>query len=82
MIRTILESTDHVEKVAKTFCASKRLRHTLKMRFAEKVHIFLPSWLYVFGQCDLISGLTEMLRTILELADHPFERSVAIDDPK
>ena len=82
MIRTILESTDHAEKVAKTFGASKWLRHTLKMRFAEKVHIFLPSWLYVFGQCDLISGLTEMLRTILELSDHPFKRSVAIDVPR
>ena len=40
MIRTILESTDHAEKVAKTFGASKWLSHTLKMRFAEKVLFF------------------------------------------
>ena len=69
MIRTILESADHVEIVAKAIGPSKWLWHTLKMRFAEKVHIFLPSYLYVFSQCDLISGLIEMLRTILELAD-------------
>ena len=40
---------------------------------------FLPSWLYVFGQCDLISGLLDMLLTSLELADHPIKRSVVID---
>ena len=40
MIRTILESTDHAEKVAKTFGAIKWLSHTLKMRFAEKVLFF------------------------------------------
>ena len=40
MIRTILESTDRAEKVAKTFGASKWLSHTLKMRFAEKVPFF------------------------------------------
>ena len=40
MIRTILESADHVEKVAKTIGPPKGLHHTLKMRFAEKVHIF------------------------------------------
>ena len=45
MIRTILESADHVEKVAKIIGPPKGLHHTLKMRFAEKVHIFLPSWL-------------------------------------
>ena len=61
MIRTILESADHAEKVAKTIVPSKWLRHTLKIRFAEKIHIFLPSYLYVFSQCDLISGLIEML---------------------
>ena len=70
MIRTILESADHAEKVAKTFGASKWLCHTLKMRFAEKVQIFLPSWLYVFSHCNLISRLTKMIRTILESADH------------
>ena len=70
MIRTILESRDHAEEVAKTFGASKWLHHTLKMRFAEKVHIFLPSWLYVFSHCNLISRLTKMIRTILESADH------------
>ena len=40
MIRTILESADHAEKVSKTFGASKWLCHTLKMRFAEKVQFF------------------------------------------
>ena len=40
MIRTILESADHAEKVAKTFGASKWLRHTLKMRYAKKVIFF------------------------------------------
>ena len=70
MIRTILESTDHAEKVAKIFGASKWLSHTLKMRFAEKVHFFRTAWLYVFGRCDLISRPTEMLHTILELGDY------------
>ena len=42
MIRTILESADHVEKVAKTIGPPKGLHHTLKMRFAEKVHFFRP----------------------------------------
>ena len=70
MIRTILESTDHAEKVAKTFGASKWLSHTLKMRFAEKVLFFQTPWLNVFGRCDLISRPTEMLHTILELGDY------------
>ena len=82
MIRTILESEDHAEKVAKTFGASKWLCHTLKMRFAEKVQIFLPSWLYVFSHCNLISSLTKMIRTILESADYPIKISVAIDVPR
>ena len=54
MIRTILESADHAERVAKTIVPSKWLRHTLKIRFAEKIHIFLPSYPYNFSQCDLI----------------------------
>ena len=70
MIRTILESADHVEKAAKTIGPPKGLHHTLKMRFAEKVHIFLPSWLFVFSHCFHISRLTKMIRTILESADH------------
>ena len=79
MIRTILESTDHAEKVAKTFGASKWLSHTLKMRFAEKVLFFRTPWLKVFGRCDLISRLSDMLRTILRSADYLIQRSVAID---
>ena len=82
MIRTILESADHVEKVAKAIGPSKWLLHTLKMRFAEKVHIFLPSWLYVFSHCNLISRHTIMNRTILELADYPIKISVVIDAPR
>ena len=82
MIRTILESTDHAEKAAKTFGASKQLSHTLKMRFAKKVHFFRPPLLYVFGCCDLINSLTEMLHTILELADYPIYRSVVFDVPR
>ena len=70
MISTIMESTNHAEKVAKIFGASKWLSHTLKMRFAEKVHFFSTPWLYVFGCCDLISRPTEMLHTILELGDY------------
>ena len=82
MIRTILESADHVEKVAKTIGPPKGLHHTLKMRFAKKVQFFLPSWLYVFSHCNFISGLKKMLRTILELADYPIKISVVIDAPR
>ena len=70
MIRTILESTDHAEEVAKTFGASKRLCHTLKMQYADRKNaLFLPSCLCVFGQCDLIRGLTEILRTMRSMSD-------------
>ena len=82
MIRTILESADHVEKVAKVIGPPKGLHHTLKMRFAEKVHIFLPSYLYVFSHCNLISRHTIMIRTILELADYSIKISVAMDVPR
>ena len=54
----------------------------LKNAVSRKIAFFQPPWLYVFGHCDLACCPTEMLRTILELADHPFKRSVAIDDPK
>ena len=37
MLRTILESADYTEKEAKIVSAPWRFRHTLKMRFAEKV---------------------------------------------
>ena len=59
MIRTILESTDHAEKVAKIFGASKWLSHTLKMRFAVKVpfHFFQTPWLNVFGRCASVIDL-------------------------
>ena len=53
MIRTILESADHAEKVSKTFGASKWLRHTLKMRFAEKVQFF-----YLLGFLFLVIVFT------------------------
>ena len=56
--------------------------HTLKMRFAEKVQIFLPSWLYVFSHCNLISRLTKMIRTILESADHVEKVAKAIGPSK
>ena len=36
MIRTLLESSDHAEKVAKTIGAPRWLCHTLKMRYAGK----------------------------------------------
>ena len=52
-------------------CTPRRLRH-------KKVHSYALGF-YVFGHFDLISGLTEMLRTILELADYFLRRSVAID---
>ena len=78
MIRTILESSDHAEKVAKRLGAPRRLRHAKKMRYAKKI-ILLPFLFYVFGHCDLNNGLTEMLRTILELTDYPFKTSAAID---
>ena len=50
-----------------------------KNAIRRKKLILLPSLFYVFGHCDLNSGLTEMLRTILELADYPIKISVAID---
>ena len=60
-----MELAVHAEKVAKTFGASKRLCHTLKMQYADgKNALFLPSCLCVFGKCDLIRGLTEILRTM------------------
>ena len=78
-----LELAVNAEKVAKTFGASKRLCHTLKMQYADRKNaLFLPSCLCVFGQCDLMSGLIEMLRTILELADYPIKISVVIDAPR
>ena len=36
MIRTIFESSDHAEKVAKTIRAPRWLCHALKMRYAGK----------------------------------------------
>ena len=36
MIRTLLESSDHAEKVAKTIGAPRWLCHALKMRYAGK----------------------------------------------
>ena len=43
VIRTILESADQAEEEAKTVGAPRRLRHTFKMRSAEKDFFFLPS---------------------------------------
>ena len=40
MIRTILESADQTEEVAKTVGAPRRLHHTFKMQFAEKISFF------------------------------------------
>merc|ERR1711952_90506 len=84
MIRTILESADHAEKGSKTFGPRppKGLHRTLKMRFAEKVHIFLPSWLFVFSHCFHISRLTKMICTILESADHVEKVAKTIGPPK
>ena len=73
MIRTLLESSDHAEKVAKTIGAPRWLCHALKNSIRRKKLILLPSLFYVSG------GLTEMLHTILELADYPIRISVAID---
>ena len=50
-----------------------------KNAIRRKKLILLPTLFCVFGYCDLNSGLTEMLRTILELTDYPFKTSVAID---
>ena len=40
MIRTILESSDHAEKVAKTIGTPRWLRHALKRRYAENSSFF------------------------------------------
>ena len=70
ILRIIIESVDHPEKVSKIIGAPKGLRHTWKMRYAEKVHFFRTPWLNVFGRLDLISRPTEMIHTILELGDY------------
>ena len=54
-------------------------QNTQNVRFAEIVHFFRPPLLYVFGCCDLINSLIEMLHTILELADYPIYRSAVLD---
>ena len=48
-------------------------------RQKKPFNFFRPPLLYVFGCCDLIRRLTEILRTIFELADYPIYRSVVID---
>ena len=50
-----------------------------KNAICRKKLIPLPSLFYVFGHCDLNSGLIEMLRTIFEWTDYPIGTSIAID---
>ena len=55
MIRTILESSDHAEKVDKTIGAPRWLRHALKRRYAKNSTFFYMQFFVI----QHILGMTE-----------------------
>ena len=86
MLRTILELEDCAVKVKNIFDALKWFRHTFKVRVERDrrkiVFFFRSPWQYVFGHYDLVFRPTEMLRTILEFADHTEKEGDMIGAPR
>ena len=69
MLRTILELTDQAKKIFFYGWGPQRPSSHLKNAICRKSSFFQSPRIYVFGHIDLVFRPTEMLRTILELAD-------------
>ena len=69
MLRTILELADQAKKLSFYGWGPHRPPSHFKNAICRKISFFQSPRICVFGHIDLVFRPTEMLRTILELAD-------------